>query len=147
MYCCIPDLSRCFKATYRSFFPKSHFFKVILILILLILVSLSRFRREAPQEAPFCQNHRLPDFVSSPPSFGPPISSSALNTRIEPTPQNTSGLWVLYNYLSPLRPPKNNFVTLTTHITSDFLAPELTELVIFHVSVNFSLFLCIELKH
>jgi hypothetical protein len=53
-------------------------------------------------------------------------------------------LWVVYNYLSPIKSPKNNFVTLSTHVTTDFLTPELSELVT-QIKASISFLYCIAL--
>ena len=127
MYCCIPDVNGCFKKLFRLLFPRLIFSRfVILVFVLASLWILNRFGREDSEEAPFCQNQKFPEFVLSPARFVPASSSSS---TIDRTPQNSSGLWVVYNYLSPIKSPKNNFVTLSTHVTTDFLTPELSELV------------------
>jgi len=133
MYCCTPDIGRCFRSVYKCFLPprasiRSYLSYSLILALFLFIWSYSRYNRLDFVEAPFCKNLQQ-EYVSKPARFGPPSSSSGVWSTIDVTPQNTSGLWVLYNYLSPHRPPKNNFVTLTTHITTDFLTPELPELV------------------
>jgi hypothetical protein len=131
MYCLTPDLNRCFRLCYRFICLKHTFrstlLKLLVILALLFLIGYQHHRFDSAnshKEAPFC-NVKFPSFVTSPPRFGPGTQSGRIGT----TPQNTSGVWVVYNYLSPTKPTKNNFVTLTTHVTSNFLTPELTDLV------------------
>jgi hypothetical protein len=132
MYCCTPDIGRCFRSVYRCCLPRatfrSYLVYVLSLAIIFLIWSYSRFNQSAFVEAPFCVNS-FPEYVETPARFGPTISAPGSAPQIDTTPQNTSGLWVLYNYLAPSQPPKNNFVTLTTHITTDFLTPELTELV------------------
>ena len=133
MYCCIPDIGRCFRSVYKCFLPsrsssRSYLSYALIAATFLIIWSFNRYNQLDFVEAPFCQSP-LPEYVVKPARFGPPLFSSTSLSSVDTTPQNTSGLWVLYNYLVPAKPPKNNFVTLTTHITTDFLTPELPELV------------------
>lgn len=132
MYCCAPDIDRCFRTVFKFFFPRStlrsYLTFSVLLFFLILIVGINRYREQKFVEAPFCPNH-FPEYVLTPAKFGPPASTFSSSPRIDTTPQNTSGLWVLYNYLSPQSPPKNYFVTLTTHITTDFLSLELTDLV------------------
>ena len=131
MYCLTPDLNQCFRVCYRIICPKltlrSILLKLLVVLTLLFLIGypFHRFHSaDSFREAPFCDG-QFPDFVTSPPRFGPGSQSGRIGT----TPQNTSGIWVVYNYLTPTKPTKYNFVTLTTHVTTNFLTPELTDLV------------------
>ena len=133
MYCCTPDIGRCFRSVYKCFLPsrgspRSYLSYALILAIFVLIWSFNRYSQLDFVEAPFCQGH-LPEYVVKPARFGPPQATGGILPSIDTTPQNTSGLWVLYNYLAPARTPKNNFVTLTTHITTDFLSPELPELV------------------